>query len=193
MPFQYDRNLKKNANDKLSTAMGKLNGIKSFQIDIPSDFEGAGLIQRILDIINNISIGGIIERFESATEEAEAQERQSEKNASGFVFRGGMSFGSNYATRGEIDWRNEMEQEKKVRHRYAIEAKTKKEWLDGILEDHDYVLKHPGIYRYGNSGTFPPCEWEIGLDGKPIKYTSCNRLVSRQLYEWGYTEMGRRR
>lgn len=75
----------------------------------------------------------------------------------------------------------------------SLEAKTIDEWVNRMVEDHEYILNHPDIYRYGDSKTFPPCEWEIGLDGKPIKYTACNRLVSRQLYEWGFTDMGRRR
>ena len=204
--MQYNDNLKGNADSAISNAITRINACKkSTNIKIPSDFAGAGTIRTAIEMINGVSLSGIQREFKGAISELEANESEEKARAVGFKFnlRGSNLSRSNRSTIGiknakhikeqKEDWRTEMEKEKKVRHRYAIEAKTQKQWIEGIEEDHNYMLNHPDIYRYGNSNTFPPCEWEIGLDGKPVKYTASNRLVSRQLYEWGYKDMGRRR
>ena len=69
--MQYNGNLKESVKSKFNNAINKINSCKSFQINIPSDFEGANTINSALDKIKSAHLEFIKSEFEKAVNDAE--------------------------------------------------------------------------------------------------------------------------
>ncbi len=67
---------------------------------------------------------------------------------------------------------------------------TTEEFLQAVRDVAANVYDNRNIFRYGNSSTTPPCEWETDpRDGATIKFMACDRLVSKAIYNLGVTDM----
>lgn len=67
---------------------------------------------------------------------------------------------------------------------------TTEDFLQSVRDVAKNVYQNRNIFRYGNSSTTPPCEWETDpRDGSTVKFIACDRLVSKALYNLGVTDM----
>ena len=65
---------------------------------------------------------------------------------------------------------------------------TAEDFLQAVRNVAADVYENRNIYRYGDSKTLPPCDWQV-IDGQKVKLMACNRLVSKAVYDLGLTDM----
>lgn len=75
---------------------------------------------------------------------------------------------------------------------YSLAGFTTEEFLAEVKKVADMVYQNRNIFRYGNSVTTPPCEFQDGTangyPGENLRFISCDRLVAKALYNLGVTD-----
>lgn len=75
---------------------------------------------------------------------------------------------------------------------YSLAGFTTDEFLAEVKKVADMVYQNRNIFRYGNSVTTPPCEFQDGTangyPGQNLRFISCDRLVAKALYNLGVTD-----
>ena len=200
----------------LKQAISGLKSCKSVSIDIPSDFEAAGTLRNALNTLKQIDIKGAVSEIKSASADFERAENEL-NNYLGKFLNLVQHKKNNNEKIGKALPKNTAEHEKKKglerlqlirRKKYfgeksiaemernkVVHSKiTREQFLQSVREVAKEVYDNRNIYRYGDSNTSIPCDWEsewteFGYTDKMIKYISCDRLVSKALYNLGYTDM----
>ena len=89
--MQYNGDLKNRVISKFNNATKQINSCKSVQINIPSDFEGRGIINSALTKIKAANVDAIKGEFERIAVEVEAADAKANQNAFGMEFLNGLS------------------------------------------------------------------------------------------------------
>ena len=83
--MEYNASYKGAVLSSLKSASSGLKSCKSVNIDIPGDFEGAGVLKSALNTLKSINVDGIISQVSGAASAFEAAENAVESATAGFL------------------------------------------------------------------------------------------------------------